>query len=287
MLRIGCVLFCSLCRLRAESWVVARQLFCHRSTTTLPYIFRPGRRRYFAPQLSLPPYRCWSNYSRPFLEGHGSTSSNASSASTVRGHSPQPRLLRAKHEGTRLPQFYNLAYTYHCQLPHSAGRHPRSPGFQLAPARPLSNGTRLRLRVGGSLSRPSSPPTAASIRRPVLFQRSEPTLSFITMPRDPAVSAASGGSGFFSRNNSGNTAPMRGMLGQTGYWELGPNCLPIGLVTFIADLRNARARELEEKRINKELANIRYSASALLFRIPANSPQAKIQGFVRRAKSPA
>lgn len=30
-----------------------------------------------------------------------------------------------------------------------------------------------------------------------------------------------------------------------------------GLVTFIADLRNARARELEEKRINKELANIR------------------------------
>jgi hypothetical protein len=30
------------------------------------------------------------------------------------------------------------------------------------------------------------------------------------------------------------------------------------LVSFIADLRNARARELEEKRINKELANIRY-----------------------------
>lgn len=30
-----------------------------------------------------------------------------------------------------------------------------------------------------------------------------------------------------------------------------------GLVQFIADLRNARARELEEKRINKELANIR------------------------------
>jgi AP-2 complex subunit alpha len=29
------------------------------------------------------------------------------------------------------------------------------------------------------------------------------------------------------------------------------------LVKFIADLRNARARELEEKRINKELANIR------------------------------
>jgi hypothetical protein len=31
-----------------------------------------------------------------------------------------------------------------------------------------------------------------------------------------------------------------------------------GLVKFIADLRNARARELEEKRINKELANIRF-----------------------------
>lgn len=30
-----------------------------------------------------------------------------------------------------------------------------------------------------------------------------------------------------------------------------------GLVTFIAELRNARARELEEKRINKELANVR------------------------------
>lgn len=30
-----------------------------------------------------------------------------------------------------------------------------------------------------------------------------------------------------------------------------------GLVSFIADLRNARARDLEEKRINKELANIR------------------------------
>jgi hypothetical protein len=30
-----------------------------------------------------------------------------------------------------------------------------------------------------------------------------------------------------------------------------------GLTTFISDLRNARARELEEKRINKELVNIR------------------------------
>lgn len=32
-----------------------------------------------------------------------------------------------------------------------------------------------------------------------------------------------------------------------------------GLVTFIADIRQARARELEEKRINKELANIRWA----------------------------
>ncbi|TKA74219.1 hypothetical protein B0A55_06295 [Friedmanniomyces simplex] len=35
-----------------------------------------------------------------------------------------------------------------------------------------------------------------------------------------------------------------------------------GLVSFIADLRNARARELEEKRINKELANIRQKFKA-------------------------
>ncbi len=41
------------------------------------------------------------------------------------------------------------------------------------------------------------------------------------------------------RGSSGNPSSMR------------------GLVQFIADLRNARARELEEKRINKELANIR------------------------------
>lgn len=38
-----------------------------------------------------------------------------------------------------------------------------------------------------------------------------------------------------------------------------------GLVQFIADLRNARARELEEKRINKELANIRYGTSPKKF----------------------
>ena len=37
----------------------------------------------------------------------------------------------------------------------------------------------------------------------------------------------------------------------------GNNSSMRGLVQFIADLRNARARELEEKRINKELANIR------------------------------
>ena len=51
--------------------------------------------------------------------------------------------------------------------------------------------------------------------------------------------ASSAAAGFLSRGNSGNASNMR------------------GLVQFIADLRNARARELEEKRINKELANIR------------------------------
>ncbi|KAK1761105.1 adaptin N terminal region-domain-containing protein [Echria macrotheca] len=50
--------------------------------------------------------------------------------------------------------------------------------------------------------------------------------------------ASSGASGFLGRSSSSNSN-MR------------------GLVQFIADLRNARARELEEKRINKELANIR------------------------------
>ncbi|KAH8178353.1 AP-2 complex subunit alpha-2 [Sarocladium implicatum] len=49
---------------------------------------------------------------------------------------------------------------------------------------------------------------------------------------------SSGPPGFLGRSSSSN-ANMR------------------GLVQFIADLRNARARELEEKRINKELANIR------------------------------
>ena len=38
-----------------------------------------------------------------------------------------------------------------------------------------------------------------------------------------------------------------------------------GLVQFIADLRNARARDLEEQRINKELANIRLVILASIF----------------------
>lgn len=50
--------------------------------------------------------------------------------------------------------------------------------------------------------------------------------------------ASSTGGGFLGRSSNSNSN-MR------------------GLVQFIADLRNARARELEEKRINKELANIR------------------------------
>lgn len=50
--------------------------------------------------------------------------------------------------------------------------------------------------------------------------------------------ASSAAGGFLGRSSNSN-ANMR------------------GLVQFIADLRNARARELEEKRINKELANIR------------------------------
>ena len=56
--------------------------------------------------------------------------------------------------------------------------------------------------------------------------------------------ASSAASGFLGRGSSGNNSNMR------------------GLVQFIADLRNARARELEEKRINKELANIRFAVLA-------------------------
>lgn len=49
------------------------------------------------------------------------------------------------------------------------------------------------------------------------------------------------------------SAPGGGFLGRS----TSSNANMRGLVQFIADLRNARARELEEKRINKELANIR------------------------------
>ncbi|KAK2591175.1 hypothetical protein QQS21_011131 [Conoideocrella luteorostrata] len=49
------------------------------------------------------------------------------------------------------------------------------------------------------------------------------------------------------------SAPGGGFLGRSS----SSNANMRGLVQFIADLRNARARELEEKRINKELANIR------------------------------
>ncbi|MCJ1472782.1 hypothetical protein MMC13_001431 [Lambiella insularis] len=51
--------------------------------------------------------------------------------------------------------------------------------------------------------------------------------------------ATAAAASFLNRGSSSNASSMR------------------GLVQFIADLRNARARELEEKRINKELANIR------------------------------
>jgi len=54
--------------------------------------------------------------------------------------------------------------------------------------------------------------------------------------------SSSTGSNFLGRGNNSGSSTMR------------------GLVQFIADLRNARARELEEKRINKELANIRFVA---------------------------
>lgn len=53
---------------------------------------------------------------------------------------------------------------------------------------------------------------------------------------------ASAAAAMFNRSVSGNSSKENTMR---------------GLVSFIADLRNARARELEEKRINKELANIR------------------------------
>jgi len=37
-----------------------------------------------------------------------------------------------------------------------------------------------------------------------------------------------------------------------------------GLTQFIADIRGARVRELEEKRINKEMANIRKKFKGLV-----------------------
>ena len=55
-----------------------------------------------------------------------------------------------------------------------------------------------------------------------------------------------------------------------------------GLVQFIADLRNARARELEEKRINKELANIRSVAFMRLsvdMELTDYKLQTEIQGY--------
>ena len=52
-----------------------------------------------------------------------------------------------------------------------------------------------------------------------------------------------------------------------------------GLVSFIADLRNARARELEEKRINKELANIRCVSWTSDAWCNTDSLQAKVQRY--------
>lgn len=49
-----------------------------------------------------------------------------------------------------------------------------------------------------------------------------------------------------------------------------------GLTTFISDLRNARARELEEKRINKELVNIRSKFKGTL---PPRLPQLLFSGL--------
>ena len=81
------------------------------------------------------------------------------------------------------------------------------------------------------------------------------------------VGSGGGGSSLFSRSNTSDGAPMRGMsffwmffgILSVRVYERGwmADADWIGLVKFIADLRNARARELEEKRINKELANIR------------------------------
>ena len=73
------------------------------------------------------------------------------------------------------------------------------------------------------------------------------------------MASGAGAGGLFSRSNSGNVPTMRGMwrFNIGVIWSVDTNGEIQGLVSFIADLRNARARELEEKRINKELANIR------------------------------
>jgi hypothetical protein len=52
-----------------------------------------------------------------------------------------------------------------------------------------------------------------------------------------------------------------------------------GLTTFISDLRNARARELEEKRINKELVNIRgkFKGDLLLLNEKRGNGRCKVE----------
>jgi hypothetical protein len=77
----------------------------------------------------------------------------------------------------------------------------------------------------------SSTPTSFDF----IISRSKST----TLKRATTIRKAGGGSGAASLFSSDNMSTMR------------------GLTTFISDLRNARARELEDRRINKELANIR------------------------------
>ena len=71
-----------------------------------------------------------------------------------------------------------------------------------------------------------------------------------------------------------------------------------GLTTFISDIRNARAKELEERRINKELANIRSKFKGAhhpspLFALPSylcclwvvtepNGVDAKLNGYQKK-----
>jgi hypothetical protein len=79
------------------------------------------------------------------------------------------------------------------------------------------------------------------------------------MPRD--VSGPSGATSLFGRNTPGDAPTMRGPSPLPDREIHRPLLTLPGLVKFNADLRNARARELEEKRINKELANIRFVCS--------------------------